>query len=261
MTRFYLTTLTFIILLTISVLTLNNWWLFALLLVIYLGILGYASATIQTGFYLSAQCRFKPSGKEVALTFDDGPDPIQTPVILDLLKTAGFKATFFCVGEHLKNHPELVKKIIAEGHTIGNHTYSHSNGFPLFSAKKMKTEIEATQKLIEQFYPAEEQWFRPPFGVTNPTLAKALKNTNLKIAGWSIRSFDTKNLPKEKILNRITSKLKPGEIILMHDTSQHIEWILTQLIKFMQKEGYTSVSLNRIKHETTMTDSKQHTGK
>jgi peptidoglycan/xylan/chitin deacetylase (PgdA/CDA1 family) len=249
MTRFYLTTITFFITLTIIGLVFGNWWLFILILVLYIGILGYASSTIQTGFYLSAQSRFSPLGKEIALTFDDGPDPIQTPIILELLKTAGFKATFFCIGERLQNHPELTKKIIDDGHTIGNHTYSHSNWFPLFPARKMKNEIESTQKLIEQYYPADVQWFRPPFGVTNPTLAKALKHKNLKIAGWSIRSFDTKNLPKEKILNRITSKLKPGEIILMHDTSQHIEWILTELIKHMQKEGYTSVSLTASKKQ------------
>jgi peptidoglycan/xylan/chitin deacetylase (PgdA/CDA1 family) len=126
----------------------------------------------------------------VALTFDDGPTEF-TPKFLDLLKENNVKATFFCIGKQIEKYPETFQRIIAEGHTIGNHTLSHCNNTGFLSTSKMVEEIEKCDEVMLKIGSLKTNLYRPPFGVTNPNIAKAIKKTHKKSIGWNVRSLDT----------------------------------------------------------------------
>jgi peptidoglycan/xylan/chitin deacetylase (PgdA/CDA1 family) len=221
----------------------GNGWLVAGLVAAYLLVMVYASYYIGSGFYVRAICSFATTENEIALTFDDGPDNVQTPVILDLLKEAGFQASFFCIGKKIDENSIIVKRMIDEGHLIGNHSFNHSHNFPMLSSAKIRAELMRTNEVIERHTGTKNYWFRPPFGVTNPMIYRGLKGMNLKVAGWNIRSLDTTNRNKEAVLERITSRLKKGDIVLLHDTSANVIWVLKELIEYMKQNGYKSVAL------------------
>jgi peptidoglycan/xylan/chitin deacetylase (PgdA/CDA1 family) len=202
----------------------------------------YASASIRSGIYVKTISRLDTREKQIAFTFDDGPHPVVTPQILTILKKYNIRATFFCTGKNMENQSDLVRKLIADGHRIGNHTMNHSPWFPFYPAKKMKKEIRNCQALIDSFYPAgTARLFRPPFGVTNPNLKKALKDAGYQVIGWNIRSLDTTKLPSEMLFKRIIRQIKPGSVLLFHDTMPHTPAILERIINFAIKKNYTFV--------------------
>ena len=183
--------------------------------------------------------------KVIALTFDDGPHE-KTIEILDLLSKYNAKATFFCIGKQIEKYPKTVERIIAEGHNIGNHSYSHSNWNGFFSTKKIVSEIEQTNKLITQLVNVKTRFYRPPFGVTNPNIAKAISKTKQISIGWNIRSLDTVIKSENLILERIKTRVKPGSIILLHDTSSKTVSVLEQLLLFLQDEGYKTKTITEL---------------
>jgi peptidoglycan/xylan/chitin deacetylase (PgdA/CDA1 family) len=202
----------------------------------------YVSADIRSGVYVKTIFRLKTQEKLLALTFDDGPHAEITPQILDILKKYDIQAMFFCKGKNIEYQPNLVRRMISEGHRIGNHTMNHSPWFPFYPAAKMKKEIDDCQVLIDSFQPAGTvRLFRPPFGVTNPNLRKALKGSGYQVIGWNIRSFDTANIRSEMLFNRIIRQLKPGSIILFHDTTPKTPDILERVINFAVENGYNFV--------------------
>ena len=202
-------------------------WLFIPVFV-YSVLLFFGSKNICLQFYVKTKCSdFKES--KTYLTFDDGPHPEITPQILDILKKYNQKATFFCIGKNIEQYPEISKQIHDEGHTIGNHSFSHSFYFDFFRTKKVIAELEKTNTLIKNITGKECKIFRPPYGVTNPNIAKAVKKLNLQLIGWKIRSLDTvKN--KKTVLKRL-EKAKPGDIILFHDTKKHTPEILDEFLR------------------------------
>lgn len=183
--------------------------------------------------------------KVIALTFDDGPHE-KTIEILDLLSKYNAKATFFCIGKQIKKYPKTVQRIIAEGHNIGNHSYSHSNWNGFFSTQKIISEIEQTNTLIAQFVNRKNRLYRPPFGVTNPNIAKAISKTNQITIGWNIRSLDTVIKSENLILERIIKRVQPGSIILLHDTSTKTVSVLEQLLLFLQSESYKTITIDEL---------------
>ncbi len=191
---------------------------------------------------------FNPNckGKKIALTFDDGPNPTYTPQVLELLRSHQIKATFFCIGKNIAKHPELLKKIVAEGHTIGNHSYSHSNFLGFYSKKKIVEELNKTNTLVRELTGQEMKLFRPPFGVTNPSIKKGLLVSKHTSIGWNIRSLDTVIKEKKKIFRRIIRKLKPGAIILFHDTSQRTVEVLKDLLVFLDRQQFQAVSVEEL---------------
>lgn len=184
-------------------------------------------------------------GKKIAITFDDGPNPY-TEIVLDILKANNIQATFFCIGSQIEKYPEIFKRIIAENHIVGNHSYSHSNKIGLFSKEEMISEIETTNKIIFNYSGKKSNYYRPPFGVTNPNIAKALKITNHKVIGWNIRSLDTKIQSEEKILKRIKKRLSPGSIVLLHDTSEKTVRVLEQLLVILSENQYEAVTVETL---------------
>ena len=216
--------------------------LFWLLLVsAWLGVITNGVVNIRSGFFVKVISQGKTKAKEVMLSFDDGPEPAISPLVLDLLHAKGIKACFFCIGKKMEAEPETVRRILNEGHCLGNHSYHHRNSFPVQSSAAIRKEILDTRKIIEGFSGREAVFFRPPFGITNPLLSKALQGLEIKVVGWTIRSFDLSNRPAEKIVDRVISKLRPGAILLFHDSSPKILTILPLLLERLQQKGWEVV--------------------
>ena len=220
---------------------------FLIAALVYIGIMVYGSFHIGSNFYMKPICSLKTNEKKVAITFDDGPEENNTHQILAVLEKFGIKAAFFCIGEQVSKNPDLVRTIDAMNHIVGNHSYSHSKWFDFYSKKKMKEELQRTEQVIEQTIGKKTKLFRPPFGVTNPALAKTVKDMNYIPVGWSIRSLDTRSSKRyRRIINRIVRKLKPGSIILLHDKHPDIALILENTLEYIMKSGYEIVRLDHL---------------
>ena len=149
--------------------------------------------------------------KKVWLTFDDGPTPKVTNFILKVLKKNNIKATFFCVGNKIEKHPDIIKKINNEGHVIGNHSYSHINGFKT-STKKYLKDISKCQELIPN-----TKIFRPPYGKITPMQIRKLKQ-DFKIIMWDVMAYDFSNrLTQEECLLNVTDNVENVSINILHD--------------------------------------------
>ncbi|NDP28151.1 MAG: polysaccharide deacetylase family protein, partial [Flavobacterium sp.] len=203
-----------LILLAINFFVPVQWGWFLLVFGIHFVILFIGSFFISSNFHIKAYCsNLLETNKIIALTFDDGPNE-NTVFILDILRKHNVKATFFCVGKNIEKHPEILKRIIEEGHLVGNHSYSHSNFFDFYRKNRLVAEIQKTDALIKSISGMKPQLFRPPYGVTNPSIRRALEVTKHKVIGWNIRSLDG-ILKNEKIIfARIKDRIAPGGIVL-----------------------------------------------
>lgn len=224
----------------------TSWWWVVLPFVLWFIIAAMGSGFVWSGYHVKTFCS-NPTEKEkiIAITFDDGPTPY-TEQVLDLLDKYNAKATFFCIGKQIEAYPEIFKKVLERGHTVGNHTYSHLPSLGLSTKNQWLEELNVTNNLIEQNSGLKANYFRPPYGVTTPNLAKALKATGHNVIGWNIRSLDAVIKSEQKILNRIITRLKPGSIILLHDTSQKSVNVLEQLLVLLQQHNYKAVTVNRL---------------
>lgn len=223
-----------------------DWWIFGLLLAGYTAILVWGSMSIYVGFYMPVTCKVNTTEKVVALTFDDGPQTYFTPQVLDILQAHHAEAAFFCIGKNIEAQEELLKRIHAEGHLIGNHSYSHHFWFDLFGAGQMLEELRLTDTLVENATGLRPHFFRPPYGVTNPNLRKAVQRGGYFPLGWNIRSLDTIARKEDELLHRIISKLQPGSIILLHDSMEITVKILPALIEQIRSKGYTIARIDKI---------------
>ncbi|MCX7548906.1 polysaccharide deacetylase family protein [Xanthomarina sp. F1114] len=224
-----------------------SFWWFILSGLIWFLLTALGSGLIGWNYHLKAlNSNPSISKNQVAITFDDGPNPEFTPQVLELLKKHDVKATFFCIGLNIENYPKLLKKIINEGHTIGNHTYSHNKMFGFFSTKQVIEELEQTNKMVFKKTGLALNLYRPAFGVTNPRIKKAITATKLQAIGWNKRSLDTTNLSKERILKRASKNLKKGDVILLHDTSEKTLWVLEQLLLILQKQKLQAVTVDSL---------------
>jgi peptidoglycan/xylan/chitin deacetylase (PgdA/CDA1 family) len=168
------------------------------------------------GFFLPVISRGHTGRPVVSLTFDDGPDPVTTPPLLQLLARYAARATFFVTGKRTAQYAELISEILAQGHDIGNHSYSHDNLLMLRRSEKVYREIEATQVLLRRFGISPVA-FRPPVGITGPKLLHALEQQGLRCITFSCRAFDGGNRYLRDLSGRILKKVKPDDIILLHD--------------------------------------------
>jgi len=202
------------------------------------------SLHIRWNYHLkSLISNYKIEGNQVSITFDDGPHPKFTPKVLELLKEHNVKASFFCIGKNIEKHPELFRQIINEGHTIGNHTYSHSNGIGFMKTSNLILEMQQTNAVIKKITGLNAKLFRPPFGVTNPRIKRAITTVGLQSIAWSIRSLDTTSKSKESILNSISKRLTKGDVVLLHDTSDKSVEILEQLLLFLKQNKMEAVTV------------------
>ena len=129
---------------------------------------------------------------------------------------------------------------------VGNHSYSHSPFFDFYNAKKITGEIQKTDALLEKYTFKKINFFRPPYGVTTPSIRRALEKTNHKVIGWNIRSLDGGTKNQELIFNRIIKRISPGGIVLLHDTGTHSVLVLEQFLQFLQQNNYQVVSIEEL---------------
>ncbi len=216
------------------------------IVVVLLALLVYGSFSISRSFYLRSLCRNRRAEGCVAITFDDGVDPEITPLVLDILKARGAKATFFVIGSKAESHPELVRRVVAEGHQVGNHTFSHKGTFPLQSRKAMVEEIDRTTKVLERSAGVEVKLFRPPFGVTNPTIGYSVRRLGLISVGWSIRSLDTMGHSLDRVRARVARQLKSGKVILLHDNRVGAPALLGLILDDLDARGLRSVTITQL---------------
>lgn len=204
----------------------------------------YCSYQIRLGAYVRSLCRNRAAGHVVALTFDDGPDPEQTPRVLDTLREHGVRATFFLIGSKAELHPEIVRRMAAEGHAIGIHTWSHSPGFPMQRSGAMAADILRCRESLRGITGVKTDLFRPPYGVTNPMVARAVKRTRSRCVGWSIRSLDTlRHRSREAVARRIRRRLGDGKVILLHDDRPGAGRLLALVLDDLERRGYRTATV------------------
>ena len=185
--------------------------------------------------------------KELYLTFDDGPTPNITKWTLDLLKQYNAKATFFCIGDNIENHPGIFQNIIKDGHTIGNHTQHHVKGWKT-KTKAYITDVLEAEKQIELQQSKRSNLFRPPYGQIKPKQGKKLIALDYKIIMWDVLSFDwQKEISGEDCLNNVISKSKEGSIIVFHDSikaSKNMMYALPKVLEYFSEAGYQFKTLD-----------------
>lgn len=232
----------------------------------------WASASIRSGVYVRAFCREKTDRKVVYLTFDDGPHPPETERVLDVLRERGARATFFLIGSKVSGNEAVLRRMLEEGHALGLHTYSHAGTFPLLSFDKMLADVNEGKRAVESVAGKKISLFRPPFGVTNPTIAKVVRILGLQTVGWDVRSFDTMFCKSSEhsckqsgysckqsehsckqsgysckqsghdwyvpVVERIMKQVRPGSVILLHDRLYGASDLLALLLDNLAASGY-----------------------
>lgn len=226
------------------------WWGYAL--VLWLGFTVAYFGTTQIGSHFYMPTYFKganSSQKQIALTFDDGiVNPEQTRQVLQVLQQYQAKATFFCIGKNLqtKEQQAVLKELHTAGHWVGNHSFSHANLFDFYGSKRVVQEIKATDALIHSLIGKQPLFFRPPYGITTPNIAKALKQLPHQTIGWSLRSLDTVIKKEQALLKRLKKQLHAGAIVLLHDHVKSLPEVLPLFLDYLLSEGYIVVGLDKL---------------
>lgn len=162
--------------------------------------------------------RLPPTGRaEVALTFDDGPDPAVTPAVLDLLARHGARATFFCIGARARRYSALVRAIAAAGHAVENHTDRHLNRFACLGPGALRREIGAAQATLADLAGAAPEFFRAPMGLRSPLLQPVLDSLGLRLVSWTRRALDGVRGDPGRASRRLLGGLRAGDVLLLHD--------------------------------------------
>lgn len=179
------------------------------------------------------------AGKEVYLTFDDGPSPGITEQVLEILAGYDAKATFFCIGGNVARSPQLYERILDEGHEVGNHTWNHMNGWSFSDYSYLKSVLECSKYV-------KSKLFRPPYGKISRSQANALSK-RFSIVMWDVLSADWRaDVSKEQCLNNVTFNTKPGSIVVFHDSEKakyNMLYALPEALEFWKSKGYTMMVL------------------
>lgn len=188
---------------------------------------------------------------EIALTFDDGPDPQVTPAVLTMLARVDARATFFCIGERLQRHPSLARDIVARGHAIENHTQRHRHDFSLLGPVRIERELLAMQRTVTECAGVAPRFFRAPAGLRNALLEPVLARLGLRLASWTRRGYDTVSGDAQRVGARLARGLAGGDILLLHDGNAArdgrgapvVLGVLPRLLDDMAARGLRSVTL------------------
>ncbi len=196
-----------------------------------------------------------PHQPYVSLTFDDGPNPTYTPQILDVLAEKGATATFFMVGKHVQKYPEVARRVCAEGHEIGNHTFSHRE-MVTPTKKTVLKEVNMTDEVIGQVVGVRTRLFRPPRGLISNAVRRILVENGFAIALWTVSAVDWRGYSPKQMVRRILRHARPGGIILFHDSGALIRSeggsrvntvdALPLVIDALRGRGYEIVSLSKM---------------
>ncbi len=190
------------------------------------------------------------TNKTIYLTFDDGPTPEITNWTLEVLKEYNAKATFFCIGRNVKNHPGIFQNILNDGHAVGNHTNNHVKGWRT-STKNYLSNIDDAQKIIDSEIKNHQSkivnLFRPPYGQIRPKQGKALLQLNYNIVMWNVLSFDWDHtISNETCLENVIDNTSDGSIVVFHDSikaSNNMKYTLPKTLEHFSKKGYSFKSI------------------
>lgn len=180
--------------------------------------------------------------KKIALTFDDGPNPVYTDILLDGLQKRGARASFFVLGEHVEAYPEMVERMYKEGHLIGNHTYSHMQ-LNQSNREQYKQELIKTSELIQKITGKEVNYVRPPYGCWDKTFEKEL---NMFPVLWNIDPVDWCSTDVNCIVQKVVKNANENAIILMHDNYESSVNAALQVVDILQKQGYHFVTVDEL---------------
>jgi len=215
--------------------------------------IGLVAMTPQSRLLGPVIVRLPGTASQVALTFDDGPDPAVTPHVLDLLDRYGVTASFFCIGARARAHPAIVRDIVRRGHAVENHTMTHPNAFAFYLPPAMRCEIGGADDILQAIAGRKPQFFRPPMGFRGPLLDYVLTGAGLRGVSWTRRGYDTACRNSWRVLHRLTRGLRAGDIVLLHDGNAArddtgrpvILTVLPALLQQLAARGLSAVSLDR----------------
>lgn len=239
----------FLVFLALDFKTQIDVWVYPAILLAYILMQAYGAFNASAQFFLPVQTRGGSSEQVISITFDDGPVQGKTERVLDVLKKHDVSAAFFCIGHRSKENPEILKRIQDEGHLLGNHSFWHGKFFDLQSAGDIAGELTATDAVIHQYTGLRPRFFRPPYGVTNPMVAAAVRQKGYVTIGWSLRSFDTVIKDRTTLLERITRSVKGGDIVLFHDHSESMIQILPAFLQTVEDLGLKIVRIDELLKE------------
>ncbi len=195
--------------------------------------------------------RLPGAAPQVAITIDDGPDAELTPAVLDLLAAHGARASFFCIAERARAQPALLRRIVADGHSVQNHSLRHRHNFSLLGPRGFARELGDAQALLADITGVRPHAFRAPAGLRNPLLDPVLHRLGLHLVSWTRRGFDTREANAGRVLERLSRGLAAGDILLLHDGHARrtalggpvILEILPRLLQRCQAAGLRTVTL------------------
>ena len=187
--------------------------------------------------------------KSIYLSFDDGPIPEVTPWVLEQLAAYNAQATFFCIGDNIRKNPEIFQQVISAGHTVGNHTFNHLNGWKVSTEAYLENTLKARDLISSSSEKAAVQnmLFRPPYGRIKGTQARELVKKGFRIVMWHVISMDfDKNISSEKCFRNVINNASEGSVIVFHDSlkaEKHLRAVLPRVLKHFSRENYSFRSL------------------
>ncbi len=222
----------------------------------FVGLILYATLGVlwpHSGMYGEALARGKAGQRKVALTFDDGPHPVTTRAVLELLRAHEARATFFLLGHKVEAHPDVVREIHAAGHTLAIHGFQHERLFSLRSSGHAAAQIERARRAIEDACGVAPTLFRPPIGFASHWTFRGAERVGVEIVAWSVRSLDgVRSARPERVAKRVIEHLTDGAIVLMHDAAEHDDFTpaslaaLPEILRVLRERGLTAVGVDQL---------------
>lgn len=213
----------------------------------------------RSGWLLPVVSHGSREKSEVALTFDDGPDPELTPRILDTLEAHRAHATFFVIGRWAEAHPQLVRRMLDEGHEVGNHSYAHPRLLNMRARRAMLREIERGREALRPLGVNihGNRLYRPPMGLKNPALARIQRQLGLTVVAWSLHAGDTRKRDPQTVAGRVLERIRGGDIVLFHDghdladrkRRSAVAEALEQILPELSRRGLRSVTVSDLLDE------------
>lgn len=221
----------------------------------WLALSTWGVVSIRSGLFGPARTRGSGTRPEVALTWDDGPDPDSTPALLDLLRARGVRGCFFCVGERARAHPQLVRRIADEGHLVGNHSQRHAWGTNFLGTSALALELSQAQACLAEASGQLPRYYRPPVGLMNHAVDGATRAVGLEVIGWSVRSLDTtRRRAPERVVRRVLARVHPGALVLLHDgglPAARVVAIASGILDGLAARGLTARRLDEVLEGTS----------
>jgi peptidoglycan/xylan/chitin deacetylase (PgdA/CDA1 family) len=203
--------------------------------------------------YGEALARGKAGARRVALTFDDGPHPVTTRAVLELLRAHEAHATFFVLGHKVEAHPDVVREIHAAGHTLGIHGFQHDRLFSFRSPSYAQQQVERTRQAIARACGVTSNLFRPPVGFASYRTFRGAERAAVRIIAWSVRSLDgVRSADPARVASRVIARLEDGAIVLLHDAAEHDDFTpasiaaLPEILRALRERGLASVGVDEL---------------